>query len=467
MNLELNKIIKVALYTRVSTIQQVEEGFSLEAQKEHLLKYSDNNNYQVYKVYEELGRSGKNINRPAFQEMMQDMRNKKFDKIIVLKLDRISRSVVDLENIIQELQSNNCGFESASEKIDTTSAMGLMFIRLLGIFAQFERERISERIKDVFAEKIQRGLVITGSLPLGYKIGYNENNEKIVIKDLEKAEFVNAIFDKYEATSSLIKTCQYLNTTYPDFVYAGGFNTIDLKRIMLNTMYYGKLKDNDNYCEPYLTYERWKKINDMRESKNIKNNKRHVYLFSGIIKGACGHRLAGTHFISSRIHKTIKYSYRCSKYAHSGQCKNLNITEETIERKVLEMLPKTIDEFINNYEKEYVKTNVKDNSKKIKELESEKKRIIKSYNKGWMSESDAENEIDKINEKLKKYSEVPIKKDYSYLKELTNLNWIDYYKGLTRENKQLFFHKIIDLITVDVEAYRAGKENFIKIELVK
>ena len=131
------------------------------------------------------------------------------------------------------------------------------------------------------------------------------------------------------------------------------------------------------------------------------------------------------------------------------------------------MLPKTIDEFINNYEKEYVKTNVKDNSKKIKELESEKKRIINSYNKGWMSESDAENEIDKINEKLKKYSEVPIKKDYSYLKELKNLNWIDYYKGLTRENKQLFFHKIIDLITVDVEAYRAGKEDFIKIELVK
>lgn len=467
MNLELNKITKVALYTRVSTIQQVEEGFSLDAQKEHLLKYADNNNYQVYKIYEELGRSGKNINRPAFQEMMQDMKDQKFDKIIVLKLDRISRSVVDLETIIQELQNNNCGFESASEKIDTTSAMGLMFIRLLGIFAQFERERISERIKDVFAEKIQRGLAITGSLPLGYKIGYNECNEKIVVKDLEKAEFVNAIFDKYEATSSLIKTCQYLNSTYPDFVYAGGFNTIDLKRIMQNTMYYGKLKNNDNYCEPYLTYERWKKINDMRENKNIKSNRKNIYLFSGIIKGACGHRLAGTTFISSRINKTIKYSYRCSKYAHSGQCKNLNITEEIIENKIIEILPKTISKFIRDYEKKYIKTNAKDNSKKIKALEQEKKRIINSYNKGWMSESDAESEINKINTKLKEYSEIPIKKDYSHLKDLTNLKWLDYYKRLTRESKQLFFHKIIDLITVDVEAYRAGKDNFVKIELIK
>ena len=196
--------------------------------------------------------------------MMNDMRNHKFNKIIVMKLDRISRSVVDLENIIKELHENDCGFESASEKIDTTSAMGLMFTRLLGIFAQFERERISERIKDVFAEKIQRGQAITGNLPIGYKIGYNEKKEKIVVKDLEKSYFVMSLFDKYEETSSLIKTCQYLNDTYPDLVYKGGFNTVDLKRIMTNTMYYGTLKENSNYCEPYLSFERWQKIKSQK-----------------------------------------------------------------------------------------------------------------------------------------------------------------------------------------------------------
>lgn len=466
MNKE-EKIIKVALYTRVSTIQQVEEGFSLEAQREHLKKYAENNNYVIYKIYEELGRSGKNINRPEFQEMMNDMRMRKFNKIIVMKLDRISRSVVDLENIIKELHDNDCGFESASEKIDTTSAMGLMFTRLLGIFAQFERERISERIKDVFAEKIQRGQAITGSLPVGYKIGYNDQNEKIVVKDSKKINLVNDLFDKYEETSSLIKTCQYLNTTYPDLVYKGGFNTNDIKRIMTNTMYYGALKDNDNYCEPYLSFERWQKINDLRINKNIKSNKKYTYLFSGIIKGACGHNLSGTRFNSSRKSVNIKFCYRCSKYAHSGQCKNLNITEEVIEKRILAILPTTINNFIENYEKEYAIINQKDNTKIIKNLENEKKRVIISYNKGWMEEKDAETEILRIDQELKKYSVKTTKKDYSDLKSILKDNWYDMYKELSRESKQLFYRSFIDYIVVDVEKYRAGEENFVTINLLK
>lgn len=465
MNKE-EKITKVALYTRVSTVQQVEEGFSLEAQREHLKKFAENNNYKIYKIYEELGRSGKNINRPAFQEMMNDMRTHKFNKIIVMKLDRISRSVVDLENIIKELHENDCGFESASEKIDTTSAMGLMFTRLLGIFAQFERERISERIKDVFAEKIQRGQAITGSLPIGYKIGYNENNEKIVIKDLNKSELVNAIFDKYEEFSSLIKTCQYLNGVYPDLVYNGGFNTVDIKRIMSNTMYYGALKDNLNYCEPYISYERWKRINDLRINKNIKNNKKYTYLFSGIIKGACGHNLSGTRFNSSRKSINIKFCYRCSKYAHSGQCKNLNITEEAIENRILAILPATINDFISNYEKECAIENIKDNSKTIKNLENERKRVITSYNKGWMSEADAELEINRIEKEIKKYSTKHIKKDFTNLKNILKDNWYDMYKELSRESKQLFYRSFIDYIVVDVEKYRSGEDDFIKIFLL-
>ena len=135
----------VAIYIRVSTTHQAEEGFSLEAQEEKLRKIAKLNDYQIYKVYADKGISGKDtIHRPAFQEMMKDMQSKLFSKILVMKLDRISRSVADLENIIKQLQKYNCGFESASEKIDTTSSMGLMFIRLLGVFAQFERERISE-----------------------------------------------------------------------------------------------------------------------------------------------------------------------------------------------------------------------------------------------------------------------------------------------------------------------------------
>ena len=74
----------------------------------------------------------------------------------------------------------------------------------------------------------------------------------------------------------------YLNSTYPDLVYKGGFQTTDLKRIMKNTIYFGKYKDNNHYCEPYLDYERWQKINNMRENKNIKFANKYTYLLSGI-----------------------------------------------------------------------------------------------------------------------------------------------------------------------------------------
>lgn len=461
-----NSITKVAIYTRVSTIQQVEEGFSLEAQKDKLIKLAESNNYSIYKIYEELGKSGKNTNRPAFQEMMNDMKEHKFSKIMVMKLDRISRSVSDLENIIKELQENNCGFESASEKIDTTSAMGLMFIRLLGIFAQFERERISERIKDVFAEKVQHGGATTGMLPIGYKVGINDKGEKIVVKDKEKEEFAMAIFDTYEQTSSLIKTAIYLNENYPDLVYKGGFNTIDIKRIMTNTLYYGYFKGNENYCEPYLTYERWKKINDMRESKNLKNPKKYTYLFSGMLINSCGHRMAGSRHITRK--KELKFYYRCSKYAHSGNCSNNMIFEEVIESAVLNALPGCIDEYLYQYELNY--SQQKNNADKLKKsmlkLEEEKKRIINSYNKGWITEEEAEQSINEINETLKNYK-IPEDKDLTYLKELRDIMWIDIYKDLTRENKQLFFRKIIDYIDVDVEGYRKGKEDFIKIHLIK
>lgn len=465
--MENDKIIKVAIYTRVSTIQQVEDGFSLETQKERLIKLAESNNYKIYKIYEEQGKSGKNTNRPKFQEMMEDMQNKKFSKILVMKLDRISRSVSDLENIIKKLQENNCGFESASEKIDTTSAMGLMFIRLLGIFAQFERERISERIKDVFSEKIRHGGAITGNLPIGYKIGLNSNNEKIVIKDLEKEQFVNDMFNKYEETSSLIKTVQYLNDTYPKFVYKGGFNTIDLKRILQNPIYYGCLRDNETYCEPYLTYEKWKRINDLRENKNIKSEKKYIYLFSGIIKGACGHRLSGSSF-KSRDKKTVYLGYRCSKYAHSGQCENLFIKEEVIENRIIEILPSVITEEISKLKKEYVDNgDSTKNINAIKNLEAEKKRIINSYNKGWMSEYEADEEIEIINEKINKINIKTPKVDIKKLKELRNMKWLDIYNELSRENKQLLYRSFIDIIEVDVKKYRKGYTDFIKIELIK
>ena len=173
MNIEEKKI--VAIYTRVSTTDQAREGHSLEEQEKRLRAMCEANGYKVYKVYTDAGISGKSAdNRPAYQQMMKDMRDKKFNLITAFKMDRISRSIVDFEEFFTELKEYNCGIEFLCEKIDTSGAAGMMFARILGIFAQFERELIKERTLVGVESAVNKGH-FGGRPPLGYKNKLDEN----------------------------------------------------------------------------------------------------------------------------------------------------------------------------------------------------------------------------------------------------------------------------------------------------
>ena len=144
MNTERKNII-AGLYPRVSTDDQVREGFSLDEQEEEMLRLCEYKNYQVYKVYREEGVSAKNMNRPKFQEMIKDLKDGKINRIIVHKLDRLTRSIQDLEVICKLIEEYNCSLDSVNEEINTDTAMGVFFIRMTTILAQLEIERTSER----------------------------------------------------------------------------------------------------------------------------------------------------------------------------------------------------------------------------------------------------------------------------------------------------------------------------------
>jgi len=127
--------IKVAIYIRVSTEDQAREGHSLDEQECRLRKLADYKNYEVYKVYMDAGISAKDTNRPEFQAMMRDMRKKKFNTILAYKLDRVTRSVQDLENLVKELDKYECGLECAVEEINTSNANGRFFVRMLTVLS--------------------------------------------------------------------------------------------------------------------------------------------------------------------------------------------------------------------------------------------------------------------------------------------------------------------------------------------
>lgn len=441
---------KVAIYIRVSTKKQVEEGYSLDAQRERLEKMCETNGYIIYKVYADEGKSGKDTNRPAFQEMMADMREGKFDKILVMKLDRISRSVIDLEVMIKEMQDYNVHFESASEKIDTSSSFGMMFVRLLAIFAQFERERISERVSDAFEEMISDGKAITGSQPLGYKI----DNGKVVI-DEDKREIVEYIFDTYEKNNSIRRTLLYANEKYNLKLR---YNSLRL--LISNPIFYGCYRGNDNYCTGYMSKERWENIqNIVKNKKHVKVYGKRIYLFSGLITDVnCGCKMSGNY--KKNIHKDT-ITYRCPKYRHSKTCSSKAVINEMLlEKYLLENIDKYINNYFNSLDKEYTqsKLNYKDNTKRIAEIKAEMKRTTTSFNKGRMEEDEYDKEYERLEKKLAKLQSAPVKKDVSVLKDLSSMNWQGMYKELTLENKQSFWRSFIDRIELDPQNYKKGEE---------
>ena len=157
----MNEEKKIAgLYIRVSTEDQAREGFSLGEQKEKLLQLCKFKDYEVFKVYEDAGIFAKDMeHRPAFEELLQDIKDKKCNTIVVLKLDRLTRSVYDWENIIKFLEENNAYLDCANDDINTTNANGKMISRILMSVSQQEIERTSERTKVGLAGAIKAGHV--------------------------------------------------------------------------------------------------------------------------------------------------------------------------------------------------------------------------------------------------------------------------------------------------------------------
>lgn len=159
-------------YIRVSTNEQANEGISLQNQKEKIRLYCQMNDLDLVEIIEDAGASGKNLKREGVQRLLTLADEGAIDAVIVYKLDRLSRRVIDTLQIIERLESQDIIFHSLQEKIDTHSAMGKFFLNITASFAQMERDMISERTSDALQSKIARK-ERTGSIPYGYQVSTN------------------------------------------------------------------------------------------------------------------------------------------------------------------------------------------------------------------------------------------------------------------------------------------------------
>lgn len=150
------------IYTRVSTDMQAEKEFSsCESQEQKIRSFVDSqNNWQVVKVYSDAGYTGANMNRPALQQMISDLKKEKIDLVLAYKIDRLSRSPKDFYQLIESFEQLKIDFISITERFDTSTPAGRLLRNIMLTFAQFERELVSERVRDKMLERAKKGLYI-------------------------------------------------------------------------------------------------------------------------------------------------------------------------------------------------------------------------------------------------------------------------------------------------------------------
>jgi site-specific DNA recombinase len=229
-----------AIYIRVSTQDQAQHGFSLDAQEESLINYAKALGYEILKVYKDEGKSAKNLNRPEMQNLLKDAEARKFQAIFIYKLDRFSRSLKDLILTIDKLKEWGIDFVSLQDKIETASASGKLMFQIIGAFAEFERNIIGDRTTFGMEKKAKEGGFITKA-PLGYNIV----NKQLLI-DLEKSEKVKNIFEEFLNS----------NISLTQLAKKNGFTTSGIIKLLKNTTYIGKVKfankESEGQHEPII-----------------------------------------------------------------------------------------------------------------------------------------------------------------------------------------------------------------------
>lgn len=474
----MNEEKKIAgIYIRVSTEDQAREGFSLPEQEKRLRAMCEYKGYTIYKVYKDAGISAKTGNkRPAFEELKEDIKKKKVNTIVVLKLDRLTRSVYDMENIMKFLEENNAYLDCANDDINTTNANGRMVARLLTTVSQNEIERTSERTKIGLA-----GAIKEGNIPHRAPFGYKHENKKL-IPDITTKDQIIRIFQLYHEGNSY----QTISNLYNKEKVFGKTNWSDgtILKILENEIYkgdfvHGKRTSSptyyENVVEPLVSKELWEEC-QAQKKKNSRNYKRDKeYLFLQKLKCPNCERILGGN-ATRKKNGTVYYYYQCH------DCK-ISIKETEIEENVKILLADILeyDNVVNEFFLPVLKSKInnpkEELEKELKNLNNKKDRIKKGYIDSLFTEQEfkeeteiIEEQIEHINSKLLEneqaeqlnftVEDILLKRDMDFINKVKlpisyyafNENW----NLLDRETKADIIMRYVDNIELEILNKKCG-----------
>jgi len=250
--------VVTGIYVRVSTDEQAREGYSIRAQEEKLRSFAAVKNWHVYSLYADEGISGKDIDgRPEMKRLIADISSGKVNNVLVYKIDRLTRSTKNLIELIELFNQHDCAFNSLNEAIDTSTATGRMFLKIVGIFAEFERENLAERLRLGFERKAREGHSLCTYASYGYDRKRGEKMQTIVP---EEAEVVRRIFHMFlhdDYTQHHI--ARVLNAQNISTKKGKTWSNIIIRQTLTNPNYVGKVRygvnDESRYFEVYGHHE--------------------------------------------------------------------------------------------------------------------------------------------------------------------------------------------------------------------
>ncbi len=456
-------IQRVALYIRVSTEEQALHGASLAAQEAELVRYAQDNNMKVVKIYRDEGVSGSlpAMKRPGMAELLEDIKADKIDMVLFTKLDRWFRNVKEYFRMQDILEKHKVEWKTTLEAYDTMSANGRMAITMFLAIAQAERERTAERVRFVLDEKRKRKELAFGggTRPLGYKAERIDGVLRLV-KDPETAPIVEDFWDHVRKYNSVRLAGMFCNEkhgiarTYKSWA--------DLARTELYT---GTHRGVEDYCPAYVTHEEWEYL--LKSNIPIKKTQRpdRIYLFTGLLRcPKCGGTLKATFKTYPNDPMKEYHMYRCNNRYLSTCGYKRAVSGLKFEKWLLASVRTELENYITQIE-------VTDNKKKKKpskamdvvKLSEELRRLNVVYRSGNMPDDEYIAETNALKKKIDQARQAEKEDrppDLEVLKQFLKTDFESIYKELDPMDKRRMWRSIISEVHFEEDSNKPKSIKF-------
>ena len=439
-------MINCAIYPRKS--KAVDNSDSMDVQIDMCRRYLDekygSGNYTATVYDGDYGITGHSTKkRKDFQRMMRDVSDRKIQLVVIQRYDRIARNTRDFCNLYHDMEINGCNLVSVSQQIDTTTPYGKNFMYMQASMAELEWALNSERRKDTirYAASIGKSILPDHSTPFGYHNAV-VNGVRRLVKEEQWEDAVADLFEYYRKYRNYSATARHINQHY-----GTKFEIQAIKRIIRSPFYYGSYKDNDNFCEPYISKEDWQDLQQKRPVIRTAGNKRTEVLFSGMIRCPECNRLMRSCQKSHRSGNVYRY-YHC-EYHSARMCGFVKVKSENL---IEEMLLNRVDTFLAEREAAMSdqKSEKKHSTNNATKYREELDRLNTMFLKGRISEEYYDTEYLRLNDLIGQYESSRQSHDsVKHLRDVFVSDWKEMYKDLDKLHRKFFWRDVIRQIIVD------------------